>query len=200
MTLHVYMHVWSGKDQVTRERASHIYGGLMHEINHSGLGRAAKLAPSRSDADNELPTLAWLHYGAQQMPDDDAILYLHLKGSSWDPKRRETPCIDDWRDLMTYFCITRWQEAVKKLVRAKAAGCNVSTAHKPHFSGNFWWARASAIKALPKPSYEWDRMEGEFWIGGVGLPHMESLHQSGVDHYFQRYPRMSYAPEMAGAP
>ncbi len=38
---------------------------------------------------------------------------------------------------------------------------------RPHFAGNFWWARASHLRALPRPTdlNLADRYEAEFWIG-----------------------------------
>jgi len=39
--------------------------------------------------------------------------------------------------------------------------------HRPHFSGNFWWARGSYLRTLPPPNRlnVLDRFEAEFWIG-----------------------------------
>lgn len=198
MRPHVYIHVWTGRDEASRARCVEIAADVNRALSESGLDKAAFLRPIRTDAPNEIPTLAWLHYDCQSMKEDAPVLYLHLKGASWRHGQPETPFVDDWRRMMLYFCVERWQEAVDGLVLHSAVGCNISTAHHPHFSGNFWWARAGTLARLPKPSHEWDRMQAEFWIGGVGYDRMGSLHQSNVDHYFQPYPRERYAEAPVG--
>lgn len=197
----VYIHLWAGRDEETRARSNEIAAEMQRVIAASGLEAVAHLKPVRSDAANEIPTLAWMHYAATGLPAETPMLYMHLKGATWRAGLRETPCVEDWRRLMLYFCVERWQDAVARLETYSAVGCNISTARgRPHFSGNFWWARAGALALLPKPDYRWDRMEAEFWIGGVGQQFMGSLHQSRVDHYFQPYPRERYAEAPVGAP
>lgn len=200
MRPHVYIHLWTGRDEETRARSLEVAADVYRALSESGLEKAAVMRPIRTDATNELTTLKWLHYECLSLPADTPVLYLHLKGSSWRHGQRETPHVEDWRRLMLYFCVERWQEAVDRLRTYSAVGCNISMVHHPHFSGNFWWARAGALAMLPQPSYEWDRMEAEFWIGGVGREHMGSLHQSRVDHYFQPYPRERYAEAVVGTP
>lgn len=194
MKPYVYIHLWRGRDEETRARCAEISAEMEKAIRDSGLEKAAVMRPISSDAANEIPTLAWMHYDAHSMDYDTPILYMHLKGASWRHGQRETACVEDWRRLMLYYCVERWEMALEKLKAYSAVGVNVSTArNRPHFSGNFWWAKAGAVVALPKPDYAWNRMEGEFWIGGVGYDRMGSLHQSRVDHYFQPYPRELYA-------
>jgi hypothetical protein len=188
----IYAHVWSGKDEGTRERCSDIWTEMLGVLEASGILAESAFHPLRTGAANELQTLQWLHKDACEMEPRTPVLYLHLKGASWLPGRDETACVDDWRRMMLYFCVERWRDALEELGLFKAVGCNVSTVHHPHFSGNVWWARAGALAALPRPQTTWDRMAAEFWIGGVGLENMGSLHQSGVDHYFVRYPRERY--------
>lgn len=192
----VFLHRWQGNDAETRSRSEDIAAELDEALSDSGLAAAAEIHSLAPPSKSEIGTLAWLHYRTRDVVPETPILYLHVKGASWLPGKPETACVDDWRQLMTHFCVTRWESALRALDApgVRAVGCNLSTARgRPHFSGNFWWAKAGAVRALPIPEYSWDRMEGEFWIGGVGVEHMGSLHQSGVDHYFVRYPREMYA-------
>jgi hypothetical protein len=138
----------------------------------------------------ETPTLVRLKEFARDN-EDYKILYIHSKGATKDSK-----CIDDWRSLMNYFVIEKWQECVELLDNNDAVGCNYSEdtflGYHPHFSGNFWWANAKYINKL-NPEYlesesRWDR---EFWIG-TGNGKMYSLHNSEINHYHYNYPRERY--------
>jgi len=150
---------------------------------------------------------------------DHLVLYVHTKGVA-----HGGPHKDDWREMMLHFCVERWSNAVAVFddLGINAAGCNMKNKQPRrrsvrreffgggrgpwdlwHFSGNFWWARASAISALPDPRTEETRrtltwkgvkqnLAAELWIGLVGSSHMASLHQSHVDHQRSLYPRSCY--------
>lgn len=125
-----------------------------------------------------------------------AVLYHHAKGSA-----SENLCVQEWRDLMTYFCIEQWRQAVVRIEEGyDAAGVNWRPrSEMPHFSGNFWWASSDYIASLPDPLspdyYKSDgdcRMRYEFWMG-LGHPKALSLHESNCGcHYTNRYPRRCY--------
>jgi hypothetical protein len=122
---------------------------------------------------------------------DYKVLYLHTKGVN-----KHIKLMDDWRKMMNYFCIERWEECVDLLDSYDAIGCNYFEdtwlGHYPHFSGNFWWSTTDYIKTLNhgylETSRRWDR---EFWIG-TGSGKMHEIYNSGVDHFQQRYPRSKY--------
>jgi len=97
------------------------------------------------------------------------VLYIHTKGVY-----RGGPFSEDWRRMMLYFCVEKWQNALSKFEDPSclAVGCNLKNkrpvrrysehfkAHgfdilkSPpmwHYSGNFWWVRSEAICRLPDP-------------------------------------------------
>lgn len=175
----------------------------------------------------EWDTIKVLWDWCRSLPEDDnsLVLYLHTKGVT----SRRWDCAADWRRYMTYFMVERWQETIKVFddPLIYAAGCTLKD--KPprkgirhalvkqgrswrdlwHYPGNFWWARAGAIRGLADPASDeayniitWKgvkkRLAAERWIGGVGRNHMYNLHKAQVDLNSQRYPRKLYAgPDQA---
>ena len=119
------------------------------------------------------------------------VLYLHTKGVS-----KNMPLMDDWRKMMNYFCIEKWEEAIPLLDKYDALGCNYFEdtwlGHYPHFSGNFWWSSTDYITTLDhsflETSRRWDR---EFWIG-TGNGNMHEIYNSEVDHFREIFPRSAY--------
>jgi glycosyltransferase involved in cell wall biosynthesis len=94
------------------------------------------------------------------------ILYLHTKGMShadgdvfWH----------NWRRLQMAALVARWKEHVQALNEFDCVGVNWwRTYPSTHFSGNFWMARASYLRTLPRVSEYWrDRYSAERWIGSV---------------------------------
>jgi hypothetical protein len=119
------------------------------------------------------------------------ILYVHTKGVG-----KHIDLMDDWRKMMNYFCINKWEEVVPLLDKYDAIGCNYFEdtwlGHYPHFSGNFWWSTTDYINTLDHSFLEtkrrWDR---EFWIG-TGSGQMHEIFNSGVDHFRHLYPFEKY--------
>ena len=97
------------------------------------------------------------------------VLYLHTKGVY-----RSGRLSDDWRRMMLYFCVEKWQDALSMFddQECMAVGCNLRNKRPArrysqhfkshgldilkappmwHYSGNFWWARSEAIRSLPDP-------------------------------------------------
>jgi hypothetical protein len=118
-------------------------------------------------------------------------LYIHTKGVN-----KYVNLMDDWRKMMNYFCVERWEEVVPLLDVYDAVGCNYVEktwlGHYPHFSGNFWWSSTDYLVTLDHSFLEttrrWDR---EFWIG-TGKGKMHEMYNSEVDHFQQPYPRINY--------
>lgn len=123
---------------------------------------------------------------------DYKVLYIHTKGVS-----NMTKNVNDWRNMMNYFCIEQWRECVALLNEYDAVGCNLQdepagSFSNMHFSGNFWWANASYINTLDIDYLGSDnRFAREFWIG-TGKGNFYSIHKSNVNHYSERYPRENY--------
>ncbi len=238
--LAIFIHVFVHKDwdRILNEllgavESSGMLEGPMDEIrvrafftSEPTLESAAQLPPwvelwKVNPEHREWSTLEHVHRWAKK--NDGYALYMHTKGVY-----RRGPTVEDWRRMMTYFCVTRWRDCIKLFDdhRVGAVGCNLR--NKPpkakyfktkkwegmpdpatvvplyHFSGNFWWARSSAVRPLSHPMSQeaWDTptykgrskwLASERWIGTM-YPHwiLKSVHQSGVCHYMKRYPESKY--------
>jgi hypothetical protein len=126
---------------------------------------------------------------AEQNP-DSYILYLHTKGNSYDSERQS---INDWTDMMLYFLVENHKTCINKMYEQyDTVGCNYSEVHHNHYSGNFWWAKSSYIKTLNLLSEdEPSKMAPEFWLL-QNKPNIYTIYSSGVDHYWNLYPRSRY--------
>lgn len=142
------------------------------------------------DSTSEGDTLRALASYAQKN-DAANILYMHTKGLTHPG---HAP-VRDWRLLMEHFCVERWEECVELLDRFDAIGVNLNQEPEPHFSGNFWWARAQHIRGL-NDQYLDNRRTQEFWIGSSGK-HLHELYHSNVNHYYFTYPRALYDSELS---
>jgi hypothetical protein len=75
-------------------------------------------------------------------------LYMHSKGVSTAVKSHVKP-VDYWRKCMMYFLLTKGDICLKKLDEYDTVGIfRHPTHHKPHYSGNFWWATGSYLRTL----------------------------------------------------
>ncbi len=114
----------------------------------------------------EWPGLDFLKKYCDNLPEgqEEYVLYFHTKGLS----RLNQNQIRDWRKYMEYWVIDRWQDCVEELdCEFDTVGTNWidgsflgadgrSVVNWKHYSGNFWWARASYIrrlKSLPHPDH-----------------------------------------------
>ena len=125
------------------------------------------------------------------------VLYLHSKGVTRPDN--EYKFILDWRDLMEYFLIEKFELCLSALEIYDVCGVNYfSGKFKPHFSGNFWWATTNYVKKLKdiKPNIN-DRRYCEFWLFDTTEKiNYKELHSSKIDHYCNSYPRKNYAIEL----
>ena len=122
---------------------------------------------------------------------DSYVLYLHTKGNSYPQVHQE---ITDWTNMMLYFLVESHEDCFRALDGAHdTVGCNYSAKPVPHYSGNFWWAKTNHIATLPALNENVpDKMAPEFWLFKNNHTAC-TLHSSGVDHYYQAYPRERYA-------
>ena len=135
----------------------------------------------------ELGTMAALRQYCIENP-TDYVYYMHTKGLS-----RSSKPVDDWRIVMEYFTIGHHRLCTDLLdAGADMVGINLFPGPVIHYSGNFWWAKASYIATLPEIVIsKYNRMAAEFWpVSGQGQ--FECLHYTEVDHYLQQYPFESY--------
>jgi hypothetical protein len=134
----------------------------------------------------EFPTLKRVWDYSQQ--NNGKVLYLHTKGAT-----RPGAQIDDWRQMMLHFNVTKWREALHYLTDHDTAGCNLQPLNNTyHYSGNFWWANCSYLKQLPNPSNFTRREDAEFWLGFHKNPKMKNLYNSNINHYERRYTKDIY--------
>lgn len=166
-----------------------------------------KLAYAHPDiAQFEFLTLEFLHnfcrnnYNAK-------VFYIHTKGISTYGKVCNPPSpgrqknIDEWRRYLEYYIIKKYKVCVKELDTCDMVGVNwrgkgtrsvITPQVNSHFSGNFWWARASYISTLGEvrdgPN---KRCNAEFWLG-KGDGRVSTLYESNVDQYRNGWPLIKY--------
>jgi len=113
---------------------------------------------------------------------DDAVLYAHAKGVT---RKVTSPC-HLWTDLLYTLSLDHWgvveklfnnnRLVVGSLLKMGPYFGGVLSGSRWHYSGNFWWTRAGAIRerleSVPVPI---DRWATEAWIG-IAF----SLHEAGV--------------------
>jgi hypothetical protein len=132
------------------------------------------------------------------------ILYLQTKGVT----APNNPCIEDWRQYMTYFNVRQYQKCFDVLDEYDCCGVDLVSEPALHYSGNFWWSNSSYIKKLPiideirfpkTPPILSIRHNGEFWIG-MGNGRLKSLWNSNINVYerhLHRYPKVKYKMKLS---
>ncbi|MEO2173994.1 MAG: hypothetical protein ABGY96_07835 [bacterium] len=137
----------------------------------------------------ERPTLLALRRDAMAMDPNTPILYIHSKGVSG--RRGKAQAVEDWRHLLSFWTIERYEDMKNTLQTCDAVGINLKEKPRLHFSGNFWWSKASYLRTLPEtigPSY----CDPEYWIGRSRHHNFKSLFDSKVDHYKTTFPSDLY--------
>ncbi len=100
--------------------------------------------------------------------------YFHTKGASYSNETgryqnfewKRLQC-ERWRRLMCHYVLSKWQMALNTLIGGyQAYGILYREKPRPHFSGNFWWARSEALREAPQLTEEFmsDRYNAEFWL------------------------------------
>lgn len=117
----------------------------------------------------------------------DVILYLHTKGVTKPGDMN----VFYWTLYMHYFLLRRHERCIQLLQTYDTVGCQILRAPKTHYSGNFWWARASYFLKL-EPRIGPDYYEPEMYLGSG--PDV-SMHQvwEAENRFFYTY---SYVPSM----
>lgn len=118
-------------------------------------------------------TVNALRHHVSVLPGDTPVLYAHNKGAFHNIPENKL-----WRLYMTEHLVDGWRERVCELDTHDVSAWHWTRAGSPDpfnkplarsiAPGNFWWARADYLKALPElPSLtESTRMEAECWVGG----------------------------------
>jgi hypothetical protein len=160
-----------------------------------------KITTHRSSSnlsDYEVPTQKLL-YDFCCKHTDYQVLYIHTKNVG----KPINPCVEDWVEYMSHFCITRWNDCVQQLKSFQTAGVDLREEPTLHYSGNFWWARASYIAMLPDPN-EYKNIElypnplksprhnQEFWICFYKYPEFhKGIWESNINCYERHLHRYS---------
>lgn len=126
----------------------------------------------------EFPTLELLKEYCINNPNDN-VLYIHTKGVSTP----DNQCINDWREYMSYFMIDKFEDCIKYINSYDTCGVDLREEPAPHYSGNFWWSKASHINTLPNfkdmPTILTERHKAEFWVCSKSNNH-KSLWESNI--------------------
>jgi Glycosyltransferase family 10 (fucosyltransferase) C-term len=183
----------SGLDQATTRIFASVVGpdaGKGAAVLKAAYGDRLKVVHQADDPSCfERPILKYAQrFCEQREPLARACWYMHAKGVSREDCRN--PSVTDWRHLMEHFTVDRWRECAAALDSHDVCGVNWHLEPAPHFSGNFWWARPRYLASLPArigPAH----FDPEQWIS-TNQPRVRCLHESGVDHYLERYPTALY--------
>jgi hypothetical protein len=166
--------------------------------------------PNKDTTKCEFPILEMIWQDSKNSVEDFYVLYLHTKGVSFPNSQ---PVID-WTNYLSYFNIDKWKDRIIDLSVHDCSGVNLAGnpadikehpstwGHNSiplHYSGNFWWSKASHIKKLPNPvdwvpddNYiKWRHM-AEMWVCQIEEASYANAWQSNVNHYFTEYPSNFY--------
>jgi hypothetical protein len=126
-------------------------------------------------------------------------LYCHTKGIRWFGTNKENNVID-WINLLIYWNIEKWRDAVLELERYDTYGCNFykkDNFNPNHYSGNFFWVTTHHLNKLNTtigPNYN----DPEFWLFNINTSYnylnAYSSGLEGMGHYDKPYPRQLYSP------
>lgn len=105
---------------------------------------------------------------------NDNILYFHTKGSSRCNTKHEKNIIH-WRQVLEYHCIVRWQDCIDKLASGyESCGslwsfANWTKINKKgnHYSGTFYWVKASLFKCVPESHFHQSSEYGRYSMEAV---------------------------------
>lgn len=137
----------------------------------------------------EFHTLNILKEDADNSTDGYYIFYFHTKGVSFSKENNRVAFEGGtfWRRFMDEYTISRWKDNIAELDKGyETCGTQLRpTRDFPvHYSGNYFWAKSSYIRLLPKIGELniKDRFQGEFWLG-IKNPVAATLSQEFVDYY-----------------
>lgn len=128
--------------------------------------------------------------------DDCNVMYFHTKGvfndyEKYGKDKLSTSKINgirDWRKMMEYFCIDKWQQNLSLLNTVDMVG---TTCNGNWWWGNFWWARSSYLKTINKPSGG-SRWDYEAWVNRDGKASKHEHYRFTFTPYFTTFPEKLY--------
>jgi len=138
-------------------------------------------------------TLDVLHEDAQK--EEFYALYIHSKGVSnqYVTDLVKAANVKDWVNYMCYFLMYKHEKCLDLLNTADTVGVSLRNIHKLHYSGNYWWSKASYIRTLKKCTLECYNSP-EFWLTETWSGVYESLWDSDtINHQEEAYPLSEYS-------
>jgi len=107
----------------------------------------------------EYPTLLTLWERCMSSDEEFYVYYVHTKGVSYGPNAKS----DVWRRVMATAILSKgWRDCVKTLDSGQDT-CGIMMRNS-HYSGNFWWSKASYIRTLKRPLRSKNRFVHERWL------------------------------------
>lgn len=116
--------------------------------------------------------------------------YFHTKGVRHfcsNNNMHDLKAINGWRLMLEYGVLERWRDCIFSLADHDISGINFHFWPRPHFQGNFWWARTDYLRKLEAPDSrvfadesfcnpeQLLRVSAEIWVG-TGNPRAFSLY------------------------
>jgi hypothetical protein len=141
---------------------------------------------------------ATLHHMRQRAKHETCkYWYLHTKGLRHFGTPREKSVIN-WINIMLYWNVTKWRDAVKILDSYDTYGCmrNEVEIDLFHYSGNFWWGNSNYIATLPE-KINLKYRAPEDWIGlNLNVKGFSAWNHRYNDNYFINIPKKDYELEV----
>lgn len=130
----------------------------------------------------------------QQDIQDIQVLYLHTKGVSM---KIDYPQIKDWRNYMMYYLVYKHENCKYLLLSNQfdALGVNYISSNDKHYSGNFWWGSGKYISKISNIPYGSNKYFAEKWLLSGNNVRIFILHNSGIVHSENLYPKELYSDD-----
>lgn len=145
---------------------------------------------------NEFVTIDLIEKDKDKFGDSDYILYLHTKGASKINDANYSK-LEDWRHFMNYFNIEKCIDVFKIFQKSdfNTYGVHYISSNSPHYSGNFWWAKASYLKTINTEHINKNiRFDAEVKYLPFGINwNPYSAHNPDLNLYFTEIKREEYA-------
>ena len=136
----------------------------------------------------ERPTLYHMRNSSFNDLGNTLYWYCHSKGLRHFNTENENKIIN-WIELLSYWNFTQWKLAIKMLKNYNTYGCNALSS-RVHYSGNFWWAKATHIQQLPSNIEDYYTAP-EDWVCKKN-DKMFNIFSSNIVHYNESYDKSNY--------
>jgi hypothetical protein len=208
--VHIYYHIYAidGVESIIDEQLSLIkkhfdfpyilnVGISIAEDNTSIdyiINKFEKIRDVRSRG-NEFVTLDLIEKDKEKFGDSDYILYIHTKGAS----KQNLENVVSWRHLMNYFNIEKYKNIFKIFEKTSYNTYGVLLTDvgnfKLHYSGNFWWSKASYLKTIKMDGVKKNRFNAEidYIQNGMDWKPYSPYNSEVTNHYPILFKREEYA-------